>query len=603
MPTEPETASTSTEPQQLCFVQLTGLYKALIKLTSQFEKRDVSAAHIEQTETLAETFIESLISHPAPVLAQLQFNKPGLGYFHNFQFNCVLFSALLLLRNNTNLTTAQQILAGVISWCITARPEIEKCSNPKYQPEHCNFEKVKNQLLRALDHYQRQIWRAVVTSASAKSVAATPKLVQQRNVACPSGDYLKLALFMASAITRKPGQAALNFSKALLKLTQQCHCFALPLLEPLMQYPGTLLPGSNIVVGNNLSALYLGRHQSEIYCMVWSASDKKFSDEITVFSESQIKRVASPGNLKNLKLMDHWWGPQWQELQQLNKLTDSQSLYRRGFRLDRPPESLVSVIEHLNAQDIDIDKLISLIETEPSFADHLQFTASQQSRAKLKVSTVKHGLLMNGFERTQSVLVEKALTGRLTQHSFPLQDVIYQFVKLWALIAAEIAQRHPKLLPEQASCWVYFAASGLFTHAELKLKQHWQYLDDAATKDSHKISMKQPQLLWQHAYKLACSWAQDKAIRDALRDVQAKQALPATSKRSVTHTLLNVSLALASSLYFKGNWPALESDDFLLHYCQRLGLDNALISEIQQETVKNSHNYWPIYNKCTFENG
>lgn len=603
MRTEPQTSSPSPGNQAPSSVRITELYKTLIKLDSRFERSDISAAHVEQTEMFCERFLDTLINDPAPLLAQLHYNKSNLNYFYNFQFNCLIFSGLLLLRNNVNLTTAQQILSGVLSWCITAKPNIEGHVGLKASHSDCNYSLVKTQLIRALNHYQRQVWLGILSHTSAKSMNGLKALVATRNTMTPNNDYLCLALYMASLLTRAPRRAPLSYSKAIVKLTQSSHCFALSLLEPLMDYPGSLLPGCTLLLSDNQKALYLGRHQSELYCLPYSASLKNYGEEISAITESQIRKVAAPGNLNNLKLTDKWWGAAWRELQAVNKISDSHKIYARGFRLDKPPESLVAVIEHLSTQNIDIDRLITLIESEPSFADHLQLTASQQSRAKLRINNVKHGLLMNGFERTQSVLVEKALTSRLSQYRFPMQDVIYQFVKLWAAVASAIAQHHPKLIPEQASCWVYFAASGLFTHAELKQKLHWQYNNSQNTRDSHRIRVKQPQLLWQHAYKLACSWAQDKAIRDTLRDGLAKQSLPPTANRTLPHVLLNLSLNLASSLFFEGIQPEPDSDEYLQQYCRKLAIDSAKFAKICQETVKNSHSYWPIHNRCLFGNG
>ncbi|BDX07644.1 hypothetical protein MACH26_31650 [Planctobacterium marinum] len=603
MRSDPVTNSSTTTHKIPSSARIAELYKTLIKLDIRFEKQDVSASHVEQTELFCERFLETLINYPAPLLAQLHYNKSNLNYFYNFQFNSLVFCGLLLLRNNFNLTTAQQILSGVLTWCITAKPEIEARAGQKSEDSECNFSKIKTQLIRALSHYQRQIWVELLTHTSAKAMSQLQRLVTCRNTVSPNNDYLSVTLYMASLVTRAPDKAAISYSKAMVKITQTCHCFALSLIEPLMDYPGTILPGSTLLLSDNQRALYLGRHQSELYCLTYSASLKNYDEEISAITESQIRKVAAPGILNNIKLADKWWGQAWQELQTINKVSDSQKIYARGFRLDKPPESLVAVIEHLSAQDIDIDQLIALIESEPSFADHLQLTASQQSRANLRINNVKHGLLMHGFERTQSVLVEKALTSRLSQHRFPMQDIIYQFVKLWSSFAHAIALRHPKFIPEQASCWVYFAAAGLFTHGELKLKQHWQYSNTDSTRDSHKIQLKQPQMLWQHAYKLACSWAQDKAIRDALRDGLAKQSLPPTAKRSLPHVLLNLSLNLASSLFFEGEAPEFDSDEYLQQYCQRLAIDRGSYRDICQETVKNSHNYWPIHNKCLFGNG
>lgn len=599
MSTEAKETDTPANTEPVSQV-ISALYKNLIRLNTLYEKQPVSAQHIEQTEKLAERVLEALIASPNPVLAQIHFNKSNLPYFFNFQFNCIVFGALLLLRNNINLTTAQQILSGIISWSITAKPQI---SGEHTSSEASQQQKTKAQTIRVLNHYQRQIWVSLLTAIKANDFAKLGSMVQRRNTAAPLTNYLLLSLYFSWLLTRKPDKPGLSYSNALQKLVQSCQSFAQGLLEPLLEYPGLILPGSALTISGKQNVLYLGKHQSELYTLAYNSAEKRYSDDISVISEAQIQKIAPPINLNQIKLVEKWWGSQWIEVQALNQSTDSRKLYPKGFRPDRPPESLVDIIEHLNEQDIEVDTLIGLIQNETSFVDHIQLTATQQSRANIKINSVKHGLLMNGFERTRSVLVERALTTRLAQHQFPLQDVIYQFVKLWAAFAASLAQYHPKLLPEQASCWVYFAASGLFTHAELKLKQNWQFIDNDAQRDNHRIKLKEPQLLWQHAYKLAVCWAQDKELKDALRDMPAKQPLPPTAPRTIAHTLLNLSLNLATSIFFKGEVPEYDSDEYLQQYCQKLRVEPAEYPEIVEETVKNSHTYWPICNKCVYENG
>ncbi|MCC2606082.1 hypothetical protein [Planctobacterium marinum] len=599
MSTEADTTGTAIPAEPISQV-ISALYKKLIRLNTRFDTQTVSAQHIELTEQLAEQILESLIASPNPLLAQLHFNKPNLPYFFNFQFNSIIFAALLVLRNNLNLTTAQQILCGIITWTITAKAQIDDAHTNASAAQN---NQVKAQTIRVLNHFQRQIWVSLLTSISASELPKLSGFMQARNTTSPHSNFLILALYFATLITRKSHKPGLSYTHALQKMVQNSHSIGLGQLEPLLDYPGIFLPGSALTISGHQHALYLGKHQSEFYTLAYNAAEKRYSDDISVISEAQIQKVAPPINLNHIKLVEKWWGPQWTEVQALNKSPDSRKLYPKGFRPDRPPESLVGIIEHLNQQDIEVDKLIRLIQNEASFADHIQMTATQQSRENIKIKSVKHGLLMNGFERSRSVLVERALITRLTQHHFPLQDVIYQFVKLWASFASAIAQYHPRMLPEQASCWVYFAASGLFTHAELKLKQNWQFVDSEAKRDNHRIKLKEAQLLWHHAYKLAACWAQDKELRDALRDIPVKQPFPPTAPRTLAHTLLNLSLNLASSIFFKGEIPDYDSDEYLQHYCTRLRLDAAEYATVIEETMKNSHTYWPISNKCVFENG
>lgn len=575
--------------------------KSCISLTKHYEQQSVSARHIEETEKFAESLLESLKNFPHQTLAQLALHRPGASYFHNFQFNACIYCALVLLRNKMNLSTAQQILCGTFTWIVTARESIEpqpdknQISVETETPDNLAQERIRNQLTKALTQYRRTTWLHILNSGSAKRLSNIEKWLQQRDVCNPIHDYLKHSLFMALSITRHKVRKPVSFASALKSLVQLSHSFAQPLIEPLLSFPGEILPGNVVKIANGRLFLMLGEYQQDCYTLAYSATEKKYLPEIKVLSKAQISSVLPATPVANLRVIEQWWGRPWKELLLNLELNTEHLLVLPGYRMDKPPESLTNVIQHLNDQDLDIGKLTQMIEAEPGFAEHIRLTASHKSRAKMKISDVKHGLLMNGIERTKSVLVEKALVSRLNQNYFPLQTALYQFVKLWASFAESIAQRHPRMLPEQCSCWVHFAASGLFTNAEIKSQLHW-YLSDQDSDDSNEycISINNSEALWQHALKIAQCWAQEQELTGALKDALTKKNLPARVKRTEPHALLCLSLLLATRIFLDHS-ARNDSEEYLLQFLQTLGLKPETVSKIQAEAMENSHTYWPIH--------
>lgn len=600
--------SNSTLIQESASNKLAKLFTLLIRNVKGFEQQDVSSNHIEQTEQFAELLLECLKLYPLQTIAQLSLHRSKAPYFHNFIFNACVFSGLCLLRNKMNLTTAQQIIAGIFTWIVTSRGFVESIEKGS-QISNQSHERVKTQMIRALSQVKRSIWLDILMCGSGRVLGAPTKWLQKRDIQNPTHDYLKQAVFIAIQITRmqpsanqKPRKTN-SFGVALKTLIQTSHCFAVTNLEPLLDFPGEILPGNVVKISSGQLFLLLGIFKNECYALPYDTNQNQYLDDVKLITKDQITKVMASTPINSLKLLDKWWGRPFKELLLNLEIKPETLITPASFRIDHPPESLTTVIQHLNEQDLDIQKLTKLIESEAGFAEHIRQTASHKSRAKLKISDVKHGLLMNGIERTKSVLVEKALVTRLNQHQFPLQAVLYQFVKMWASFAESIAQRHPRMLPEETSCWVHFAASGLFTNAEIKSQFGWLLRPkNNNTRSDYCISVSHPETLWQHSQKIAVSWSQERELTSALKDIVIKRNLPARIKRSEPHALIALSLLLTTQCFLSNDSNA-KDDEYLLQYLATLDIDRHNLPIIQQETLENSHVYWPINNRLIATNG
>ena len=197
-----DNTSSSTEIKASAATLVLELYKSQFALTKLHEAADVSVKHIEHTEALADKFITALRDAPHALIAQLSLPKSKLTYQQNFAFNCTLFCTLLLLRNRMNLTAAQQIICGVISWLMCARPNIETLQQSQEDTTSEAHERIKTQLIRALSHYQRGIWLDILTCKSSRSLGKIHQSLSQKALHSPSHEYLKLSLYFATQITR-----------------------------------------------------------------------------------------------------------------------------------------------------------------------------------------------------------------------------------------------------------------------------------------------------------------------------------------------------------------------------------------------------------------
>lgn len=588
----------STLIQETASNKIARLFTQSVRIIKLYEQQSLSSAHIEETESFAELLLETLKLYPHQTTAQLTLHRSKAPYFHNFLFNTCIYAGLCLLRNKMNLTTAQQIIAGIFSWIVTSRGYLESLDRGTKIPNHA-YEAIKVKLRKGLHHFKRTIWLDILESQSGRILSSPKTWLQYRDLKNPTHDYLKHSVFIALQITRSKNRRAISYTAALRSLVQNSHCFAMPVIEPLLEFPGEVLPGSAVKIATGHNFLILGIFKNECYSLPYDATSRHYGSDIKLITKDQIAVVMPATPVSSLKLMDKWWGRPWKDLLLNLEIKPESLITPASYRIDHPPESLTNVIQHLNENDLDIPKLTQLIESEQGFAEHIKQTASHKSRAKMKISDVKHGLLMNGIDRTKSVLLEKALVTRLTQHLFPLQTVLYQFVKLWASFAESIAQLHPRMLPEECSCWVHFAASGLFTNAEIKSQFAWQMgLDNC----EHGIRVANTETLWQHSHKISQSWSQERELTGALKDVIAKRSLPARVKRSQPHALISLSLLLTTR-YFLAQDQEKPDEEYLQQYLTCLGLDLESLAEITTKTTENSHTYWPIHNQLLSING
>lgn len=547
---------------------------------------------IEKIEQHCESIIQLFLATPVNALACISLYKRDLTYFDNFLLNISCTTCLFCLRNNWNKNALQQTLAGIVCWAICNKPYYDKVyAGIKSSENATGFKKLGQILHKALSVLDRQLWLESFTCLPT-DVLLKPQIAMSRlQNSSQTSRILATSFYFVLVTTPNRRIKSVSIASAFKKIinsmkTDSAH------IEPLLQTPGLIWPGNLIKLRSGEVHLVVDELESNWLVRPLNKKDKTISPELFQIDKTQKVTILPNMPLATIDAITKYWNEEWfeQRIEHGSCLTE---LHSHSFRIDQPPASLLAIIEHLEQHDIDVNGLCALIEKEPSFVSHLQSSATQTGREKLPISDVKHGLMMHGFERSKCVLTQHALLTRLNQHYFPLQDSLYQFLKLWSLIAGILAENHKSLLAEEVSNWVYFSFSGLFTNIELKSKTRWQLRTSQVRDQSCLANIKQASQLNSHAQRLAQCWLQDIELKDALKELQLKRQLPASAARSKAHLVIQISMHLAVHYYFDGG-EAPFYDEFLLQLCREFGLSNEYLGTINQQVLERTHTYCPI---------
>lgn len=122
----------------------------------------------------------------------------------------------------------------------------------------------------------------------------------------------------------------------------------------------------------------------------------------------------------NVAVSQLWWDKNWFDFHSI--IPDLNTPFLQSFRLDKPPQVLLNIQHQLNQHDVNIEQMATLINAEKALVAHIQHSATLANRKRLPVQDVKHALMMHGYERTNSILIQQSLLLRLNQNYFPLQE-------------------------------------------------------------------------------------------------------------------------------------------------------------------------------------
>ena len=530
-----------------------------------------------------------LKEQPDPVVAELSIFRPQLPHVANLVFDTCLFAALLSARNKINDSCSQQIVCAAVTLLCFNQGESEYCLQEQQKPRKA-FSSPAN-LKVALEKAQLNVWSSIYQTFSQfqwKLLSPSQTFKYSRK----PFSVLGIAHLAALRLQPAAGKRARTYASTIKSLFQILCSRQAELLTPLLTYPGLTPPGSIIKDDSGDTLLVLSIQHDGLLAKELNEPDNA-SLEPRRIETTRIKGVSPVVNRKSFNHADIYWDVNWESSIQGDK--KHLGPFVSSFRLDRPPAVLIEIQDHLQNADIDFNKLADLIAAEPSLAIHLKESASQSSRSKLPIQDIKHSLMMHGYERANSLLIQQALLLRLNQNYFPLQDSFVQFTRLRCHLASSIIGLSNKSLVEDANCLACFANSGLFTVPTLKGVTDWLIQDKKPFDIRYLMDTNSQQALHDNAIKLAEAWKQSPHMVMALRnhlllpEHMAKHKVAA--KLAVT---LGLSLILAREIYFAEKSRCQDAVKYRQQAMRKLGVTSQQLAEISLQASAYCHSHCVI---------
>ncbi|WP_416305692.1 hypothetical protein [Neptunicella sp. SCSIO 80796] len=535
------------------------LYQSFASLAEQFvlfqqhiSNQPLTAKHIEQTTLLAKAFVQLAKSDPVIFISLLHTPLSNMPFVYRYIFNSCIVSTLLCLRHRWHETPTTQLLCATLTLHSHRLKAIQNWS------QQGDVDQNVQQALTARPTLPRQLkdkhplwaecWQ--ISWLSLTQLNDISRLTN-RSIAL---QITTLASQLSLQITPGKKRRTIRFASALSIFARTLPAAACQHIELIIQVTGLYPPGSRVKLHSGETAKVLSTSAKGLLVKIASI-DGGATTRIELVQQQDIAASLSNRGVRDLGgYLAQWWDKVWQEWHRNRDKPQHYRIHPIYFRLDIPPPTLTDVQEQLGLPEPDTNTLARLISSERSLADYIQQQASLKSRQKLTMTNVKQALLMQGFERTYSILCQQALTIRLEQQRFPCSEILVQFCSLRSAMAGQLAQLSPlSILPEESVCMASFASAGLFTHPQLRSTPILD-INPSPTMDICAIfDIEQDELVLEHAIKLAQFWRLDSMKIDAIRYcgrlvVQGKKRPVLTRQLSA---LLGLSLILAQRLYFK----------------------------------------------------
>ncbi|MCY7294340.1 hypothetical protein [Alteromonas sp. a30] len=590
-------------------IHLASLYQSLTRLIDKYQRQSISQSLIQETLAFSEEFIDVSKHFPEALLAQLQFYKVQYSYSVNLVFNQVLATYVIASRNQWNDTAIQHLLCCVISQFGGVIESLDRrAKDPSINIDRKHITQHNLPLLRILNQLHLEIWFSGVRHAELRYHAHPELILSRINKQSHELSILCLGTYIGQRLTRTKSEKALAFPQILRLIARKLSSADYSLLDGLLQYPTLVPPGSLVSLKDGRYLLVLTTFKNHLFGKAFSAETRDCANEVESHSTSDIKQVLSQQPIKTLSSFDTWWDESsLQHCGYQNQIDSDDSsnteierpqLRPKLFKLDTPPPTLLSIQAHLYSDDLDTNTLTNLILAEPVFAMHIKTTATLSSRENIVITDVKHGLLMHGFERANSILMDHALTLRLNQHYFPAQEQLLQFCHLFKHLVATISESKKPLTPELMACWAGFASAGFFTSPSLKSKLSVTVNQQGGPSLSHVIETENAHLLSQHAQKLCQCWDQPKQLLLALRTLESGNLnLNSPKQHDTIAYILGLGLILAKATYWAADYTFTEPDKDWLKLAPRF-LGKALdYQETIEKALAKAHSYSPLTSK------
>lgn len=542
-------------------------------IVQKVNDKPVEKNHIKPIITNSELFLASFVQSPDIFAAQCVLYKSKYSYVENLTFNSMMFCALLCNRNKINDLSCQQMLSCITTLYAERQTTIHATFNDKSSDSKPH---INTGLLAVLGAAHMEVWQHCYRIAGFLFNDYS-RLTHWPTSFSRLQRIVLLSHYLSVSLTYRKNVKPLSFINGLKKLMQACPEEWAGELDKLLEYPGEVIPGSIVRTISKSPGVVLATSERKLLVSKLNKGtqqspplQKMYMANITTSHGAQLVRGFSQ--------IHQWWN---EEYEQEKVEFDNPKI--TTFPLDKPPKALLEVQKHLNADQVDIDKLAEQISSEPAFSEYLKHTATLSNRNKLPIQQVKHGLMMHGYVRANNLLIEQALLLRLNQSYFPLQQDFTQFTRLASQVAFNLAATNNDITPEQASNLVCFACSGLFTQQSLKTRIKWTIDDQHAYRIDQLFTFRQSDNLVKHAITLCQTWQQPTLF---IRAIEHHQQMPQDNTQKpmtkILSAILGLSICGARAAFFAPN-----SDCESTKRYQKEGLALLKISESDYQSAIN----------------
>jgi HD-like signal output (HDOD) protein len=321
--------------------------------------------------------------------------------------------------------------------------------------------------------------------------------------------------------------------------------------------------------------------------------------DIQLTAADQVIQSYPCQQLNSFTRLNQWWGNDLVEWLSSNNDHEQRTAFGEMLPIQSAPASLLVIQDQLSHINVDIAVIVKAIEKEPEHAQQLQVLASMSNRQKKPIQSIKHGLAMLGFERTNSILLQHSLLSRLNQQYFPLQRSLLTFSQFFVFIVGELATKTKLVSPELARTTAYFVVSRLFTLPSIRTLNNWERTTDPTFKLASLIKEKETENLKNDGFLLAKTWQQNKQMLEVLLHYDLVM-LKQQNKRATNQYcyLIGLSLTLAQEHYFSGTTHCKETELYFKAGLTELGLIQADVMNMMTDITSSTNVFCPLERTC-----
>jgi hypothetical protein len=519
------------------------LYQQLKQLQTELQNQPFAATLSNRLNLFAKDWFGFAKAQPDLLFAQPQFHKADYASSLNLSFNILVYTCLLASRNKLDDAVHQQLLIAAIcqSAYIPLNHKTKKTPPALVFPGQALLTLFQSSRWQLCRHGLKINTYLVRSSDIAKNKLATLDSLHS---------VLFIAVQLAKLTTSTQAKAPDNFALALKKVCLGAPQNWYPTLRPLINYPSLLPPGACVADEHGEPQLCLALQSNKRLLIALAPDDTPVDQHsMRLVPQTKITQLCPALRITNSNKLKDYWTTSTQNTE--SSTAEFISPWSNKISLSTVPHSLTAIQTELSSTLPNVDKIVEILEQEQAFSAQLQNIASANSRLMLPIISSRHGLLMNGFDRSYQALLQHCLLSRLTQDVFPLQNKLLNFTQLFCFTADELAKLSGKNTSDLASTVCLFAVSYYFIAPSIRTRLHWQLHPHQHYKLSHLFRVQQAEQFSQFPIKLAKAWQQPPQVLTVLQ-----QLFTHTSQdtlKPATNSMLNIiglALIAARKIYF-----------------------------------------------------